>query len=292
MISTLPAIAVAFALSARVLPGPRFPMSTAIVGRASCGNDAYLLTRAGEFIHVSDGRTPSLEMHVVRELATKPDLWGLACLSDGSVWTLETGHSLARLTRDGHVSLRLDLQLPWIAVFGAGERLLFQALPVVVNKPVLSTALPASLDAVRSWPGLDGRAGQGSTPSVTRNLLRCGIPASGWHPCWFVDDRAIAISDGVTTRVVAVPEGERASLDGEMPVWDVGIGSESRLWILASSPPFNGRRRLANKLLLVQRDGRVARVQLPRAARLLLFAAAARCLLLLESGELAEVSSS
>ena len=251
----------------------------------------YLLTRLGELIEIRAAHRPVFEVHVSTELASKPDLWGLACLTDGSLWTLETGHSLASLTREGSIVERVSLQLPWMALFGRGDQILFEALPIVSGVPVMAKASPHALADARPWPGLNGRDGSSDAPSATRNLLRCGLAAAGLYPCWFVDRPTVVLSSESGVRSIDIPQSDLDVLDREMPVWDVAVADRSRLWVLATSAPPGARRR-ADTVLLLGGAARSGRVRLPRPARLILFASSDRCTLLLETGEFLEVTAS
>ncbi len=286
----LAAVTEAVALSIAPVAGPHLATPTPIVGRAVCAGRVNLLTKFGELIELTTPSRPVIQVRIVQDLAKKPDVWGLACLADGSLWTLESGHSLVRITRQGRIAERIRLQLPWVTVFGNGDRLLFQALPIVAGAPVLSTAAPNALDAVRPWPGPIGRPGASSTPSIARNLLRCGLPATGLQPCWFVDDTAIVMSAGKAPWSLAIPPSVLAGLDRQMPIWDVAAARGSRTWVLARSA---GRARGAADTMIVFGPGPEAgQIRLPRPARLIVFAADARCTVLLASGDLLEVRAS
>ena len=277
-------------LSVIPVHGPHLATSRPIVGRAVCGDRAHLLTTFGELIEITTPRRPAIEVHVSEELGKRPDLWGLACLTDGSLWTLESGHSLVRLTREAGIGQRIPLQLPWITLFGNGDRLLFQALPTVAGVPVLASAAPTALEATRSWPGPVGRAGTGSSPSIARNLLRCGLRAGRLQPCWFVDEGTIVMSDGTAPWSFTIPASHLAGLDSQMPIWDAAATDESRIWVLAMSG--GNVRRAADTVILMDRGGRSGQIRLPRTARLIVFAAYDRCTLLLSTGDFVEVHAS
>jgi len=292
MFAVLTAFVQAAALTVAPLPAPRLPIATGIVGRASCRGRVHLLTKRGELIEITTPRRPVFEVHASPELAAKPELWGLACLSDGSLWTLETGHSLASLSRDGRVLSRTALQLPWMAVFGVGDRLVYQALPIVIDAPVLAAAPPAALDRPHAWPGLAGRSGAGSLPSAARNLLRCGIAAGGRQPCWFIDRASVSVASSDSARSIDVPPHDLASFDREMPLWDAAVADGARIWLLATSAAAGDRARRADTVILLAEGRPTARIRLPRPARLFLFASDSRCTLLLEGGEFVEVIAS
>jgi hypothetical protein len=288
-------------LTVRPVAGPRLQSSNPIVGRAMCQSRTLLLTKTGELVEVKAASPPAIAVRASPDLASRPQLWGLACLADGTMWTLESGHSLARLTRDARVAERIPLRVPWIALFGSGDRVLFQPLPTIAAVPVLSTAAPSALDRPTPWPGPIGRPGDGKTPALARNLVKCGVRSATLQPCWFADDERVVVSDGRTSRIVRVPEPVLNALDRSMPIWDVAVatpqrlnrGSESlpadRIWVLGASAPEAGRRRTPDTMILLDGERRFAEIRLITPARLVVFAAFDRCIVLLANGELLEV---
>src|SRR5207237_358161 len=84
--------------------------------------------------------------------------WGLACLSDGTAWTLATPRILARISSDGTVAERVHLDNPWVEMFGAGDRLLYAQAPALAGSPVLTIGSPRRLQHGRPWAGLLARA--------------------------------------------------------------------------------------------------------------------------------------
>src|SRR5262249_40391757 len=92
-------------LRARALPTTVHVPASTIVGRSVCGDTAWLLTDWPELISVSIPQRTT----VVREVAgikASDQPWGLACLTDASLWTLVNPRTLARLTPGGVVQER------------------------------------------------------------------------------------------------------------------------------------------------------------------------------------------
>jgi hypothetical protein len=282
----------AVTLSVQIIMGARLEHAAAIVGRAACSADStVLLTSLGEVIAVSSRPSPSVRVTRSSELAAQPALWGLACLADGSLWTLATGHSLARIGPDGRVTRRVALTLPWVALFGRGPALLYQALPAVAGSPILATTAPADVAQTAAWPGLLGRAVPGGQASIAGNLVKCGIDAAGWQPCWFADADVVSLSNGHDTRDVRVPARERRTLDASMPVRDVAAVDRSRTWLLGTSVDAARLRRGADVAMVVDDGGPSGHVALTPAARVILFASFHRCVVLASDGRLLEITA-
>jgi hypothetical protein len=300
MLTTVLAAVVArvLTLTMHQVPGPGLRNASPIVGRASCGPQTFLLTQSRELVRVAAGKQEAFDVRAAKDIAATPDLWGLACLSDGTLWTLESGHSLVRLNPDGSVAARFRLQVPWIALFSAHDRLLFQALPTLAGTPALSTATAAALEAPKAWPGPTGRVA-GDAASIARNLVRCGISGERFTPCWFANDDGIVLSDGVHVERRDLPTAHLTALDRTMPIWDVAVttppigandlASRDRIWLLGNSVPAGGARRAADTMVAIDTDGRSARIRLTSPARLIVFAAFERCTVLLATGQLLEI---
>jgi hypothetical protein len=222
--------------------------------------------------------------------ADKP--WGLACLSDGSLWTLAASRVLARMTAEGVVHERVTLQFPRLAIFGWTDRLLFLQLPLPIAKPILATGLPRAVGSSQPWPRFFGRAAESRTDLIARNLVSCGIGRERDLPCWFADDKRITISDGTgftSTSFAALYEGP---LDAAAPIWDVALGSRDTRWLLVSAAMPVAGHKVGGRLVKATADGRTeASLELNPPARTILHADSARCTLLTVDGRLMEVVS-
>ena len=255
-----------------------------IVGRARCGDVTWLLTAALDLIDVAT-ETTAVAVRKVTGLARDDRPWGLACLDDRSVWTLANPRTLVRLTGDGRAHERISLTLPRAALFAAGDRVLFQQLPIVIGTDALMTSPPLDPAAARAWPGLVQRARASRAEEVLHNLVDCGLAVAGSLPCWFADELRIVVSNGRVTRTVDA--GRLASRRTIAAIHDVALAPHG-LWLLARDRETS---RLAAAVLLFADDvsGAASVVDLTPAARLLLAASDTHCLLLTSDGQFAEV---
>ena len=188
-------------LQMRLLTGSVLGGNAPIVGRAACGS-TWLLDESRQLVEVlpASGRIAS---RAVQGFAPGAQPWGLACLSDGSLWTLESPRVLARLSAAASVAERVALGLPRVALFASGDRLIFQQMPLVARAPVLASGPPRQPFQVRPWAGLDGRAAASREDELKHNIVSCGLPAGAWLPCWFADESRISVSDGTVARWIA-----------------------------------------------------------------------------------------
>jgi hypothetical protein len=269
-------------LSPSVPPSP-------IIGRATCGRTVWVLNRASQLIEIRP-TSGSAIVHPVRGFQPGARPWALACVTDGTLWTLETPHVLAHLASDGRVVERVQLRLPRTALFAAGDRVVFHQLPTVSAVPLLASSLPQKPFEVRSFAGLMGRAAGTPRELFMVNLVNCGIAAGAFLPCWFADEARMTISDGVKTREVSIRTLPPAIADHAMPIWDAALVESGAVWALTSSAQtFDGRRAGAS---LVRVDGRGVertRIDLSPPARLIVSATDATCTVLTTRGDLTEI---
>ena len=263
-----------------------------IVGRAVCRGSTWLLTKSADLIRLNhDSRTSTTQ----RASDVRPDdsFWGLACLEDGNLWTLATGHVLARMTTNGTIVERVVMAMPQLEVFGVQDRLVFLGLPIVPDRPVLSVASRGSPGTVRPWLGLVGRASFGSGPSFPTNLVDCGISFASRLPCWFADRSRISISDGTIAREVALPWLDESGVNRAAPIRDAALMPDGSMWVLAASSAatLDGRR-VSQKLSHVTPSGvEQESVPLTPAARLIAWVDTTGCVLLSVTGNLLRVSN-
>jgi hypothetical protein len=287
MLNLLVALVVAFQSRPGLVP------DRLIVGRAACGgsafNSTFILTETPELIEISRSRTVSI--HPVQGLAIGDELWGLACLSDGSLWMLAGPRVVVRVGREGRVRERVNVPLPRVGLFGAGPRLLVQQMPILAGGPVLVATPPRQPENVRPWPGLVARSGRGQAPQMDRNLVSCGLGFDAWTPCWFADGSRVVVSDGATSRSLTWHQPIGARFDRAAPIWDVALTSGHRYWLLATkAPPASGGSRIGGRLFLARENAHDGlSLDLVRGARLIVAASASRCTLLTVDGRLIEV---
>jgi hypothetical protein len=275
------------ALRARMVPDTVSVPSNLIVGRSVCANTTWLLTDWPELIAVS--ATRKVVVRPVKGVTPMDRLWGLACLSDGSLWTLAAGRVMARLGTDGTVRERVDLRAPRLALFGWLDRLLFADLPTPVGKPLLGTSLPRERSST-PWPKFLGRMAESRAEVIARNLVNCGIGRGRELPCWFADDRRITISDGTTAHSTSFAALYEGKFDAAAPIWDVAVGGADTLWLLISTPAPAGGRKLGGRLVKTNRAGAtLASLELHPLARTILHAGETHCALLTVDGHVMEI---
>lgn len=262
-----------------------------IVGHATCRGTSWLLTEAAQLVEISgDGR--SVGVHQVSGLTTAERVWGLACLSDDSLWTLASARTVARLDRSGRIQERIALKSPRVALFGAGDRLLYQALPVAgAGTSALATSPPRQPESVREWPGLTARTAGAREQLIARNLVNCGLGFERWMPCWFPDDMRFSLSDGSASRTVEVPALRAAAADDRTaPIWDIALSATDQFWLLASSRGRRDDRRAGRRLFrIAESTGTTASIAIEPPARLIVAAGESRCLLASTEGGVMEV---
>ena len=260
-----------------------------IVGRASCLGTSWLLTEEAQLVEISgDGR--AVEVHQVVGLKPDERVWGLGCLSDGSLWTLASPRTVARLDRKGGIQRRIELRFPRVALFGADDRLLYQALPIAAGALALATSRPGQPETDRGWPGLTARSAATREQLLTRNLVNCGIGFARWMPCWFADSTRFSISDGSASRTIDLPALRTAPVDKTAPIWDIALSAAGRFWLLASSRGRLDDRRAGMRLSWVaEKTGSTVSIEIDPPARLIVAADESRCLLVSTLGSVMEV---
>lgn len=260
-----------------------------IVGRAVCQGATWLLTEKAQLVRVSAANR-TVTVHDIQGLLLDDRLWGLACLTDGSLWTLPSPRAVARLSPDGRVAERQNVRLPRVGLFASGDRLLFQQLPTVIDAPILATSPARQPFDVRIWPGLRGRPTASREDQLAHNLVNCGIPAGASVPCWFVNEAQISVSDGLSSRLRRLAGLRASGIDQSAPIWDVALVGSERLWLLATAPTSSSGGRTGGRLIFVNHL-REEHIDLTPTARLILSATDTRCLVLTVRGELMEVTS-
>ena len=276
---------------ARVLNGIVVPLKppiaqTGIVGRASCEGATWLLNQSAELIQLPRG-SDRPRVRQVRDFREGDRLSGLACLADGSLWTLQGGHVLARLTPDGSVAERHAFLFPQVQLFGVSERLIFLGLPIVANRPLFAASRRDRPERVEAWSGLTARSNIAAVSSLIANLAACGIGVQGRLPCWFADHDDLTISDGALSHTVSLPSLRKPDIDQLAPIRDAALLDEGGLWVLAASSALESGRRVGGRLIRTDAAGVEQRsLTLPTAARLITWADADGCVLLTVSGDL------
>jgi hypothetical protein len=265
------------------------PVAEAIVGRSVCAGLTWLLTQRRQLIAIEIDR---------KRMTTKPvagfrpqeDPWGLACLSDGSLWTLATARTLVRI-RSGAVTNRISLPSPRFLLYASGDRLLYAEMPIAIGRPLLSTGRATPPFAQRPWAGLVTRRAASRVVELSKNLAGCGIGIDALIPCWFVEDDRISISNGATetTRSFAIVRAR--GVDPIHPIRDVALAGRERVWVLARSTRGIAGTQPGGRLIATDRSAAENRaIDLEPAARFILAATESTCWLLTTDGKLMEVS--
>jgi hypothetical protein len=226
--------------------------------------------------------------------------WGLARLSDGSLWTIRDWKTLRELSVSGDTIREFPLGAAHAALFSAGDRLLFQRAEFVAPAQALTSGKPGE-DRRDPWGTLQTRPYKLARTSVAAlNLVTCGPTRAEERACWFPDDAAVAMIDGAgkTRRVELTgiprvsPEVLLTSDNPSRPVRDAFVERAGGLWIISAGTPADGGQPAPGGWLLAHfapAGTPLERFDLAEPARLILEADAHHVLLLTGSGYVAEV---
>ena len=268
-----------------------------IVGRAVCGGAGGLESRGSAVWLLNDTHqlievalaTRTVAVHPIRGLRADDAPWGLACLTDQTLWTLVTPRTVGRIAHDGLIAERLSLQAPSIALFGVGTRLLFESLPLAAASAVFTARSPRRPSEGRPWPGMMVRSAPQRADLLKHNIVNCGLADRSAIPCWFLGDLRVSLSDGTHTDGRAFSWLRGAAIDSSAPLRDVAVFGD-RFWLLTGSPRLAASRRVGGALVLTSASGReLGRIEASPPLRVILAATESRCLLLNIRGEVLEV---
>ena len=280
----------ALTLTSRVVRSTPVVSNSLIVGRAVCQNVVWLLN---EHLDLTQIAPPTLAVttRAVGGFRRDERPWGLACLADGTIWTLSAPRAIARITAAGQVVDRRPLQAPGTALFATTDRLLLQSAPPTIGAALLGSSTPARPDDRRPWAGLLGRQASSRVDLLAHNLVNCGIGLGQELPCWLADEAQVVVSDGVHSRRLMVPFVQAVDIDHEAPIRDAALVERDRVWILGTAARLVSGRRAARRLFLSSGGREIARLDLAAEARLIVAADLSTCLLLTVDGQLVEVSA-
>jgi hypothetical protein len=227
--------------------------------------------------------------------------WGLARLSDGSLWTLKGRHAVIQIGDDGHVLREIPLQNPHLGLYADGDRLLFQEADMSPPNTALLASRPGGAERV-PWGAMKTRPFDGLSLGVVAalNLLSCGVTWQREIPCWFPDEPVLSLVDpaGGTRRLELAgidriaPEKLVASSAPARPVRDVYLDADGTIWVLGSGAPPAQPTDLPGGWMLARYrlDGTsIDRHPLAEPVRLILRAGRGRALLLMGNGMVSEV---
>lgn len=234
------------------------------------------------------------------QLPDSSQCWGLARLEDRSLWTICDWRQLHEIDTDGRTVREVPLDGAQVALFGNGDRLLFQRAEFVAPDQALVAGRPD--DPRREpWSTLHTRAyNLARTAVAALNLVTCGNTRAAERPCWFPDDPAVAMIDrsGHTRRLElagiprVAPEVLLTSDNPARPVRDAFVDRSGSVWVISTGRPTPGAPDGPGGWILAHFGSAGApleRLQLAAPARLILRADAHRVVLLMGSGNIAEV---
>lgn len=213
-----------------------------VIGRAAAGARVWLLTLARNLIAIDIERGVAAQV-AVRGVPPVDNLWGLARLDDGALWTLVGRHGLGQLMEDGRLVRRIDLRTPHLGLFASGGDLLYQVFEVDPPAPALTAGPPGESNR-RAWGVLHTRVfDRPRAETMALNLVSCGLGERGLLPCWLPGQASIALTDqngaGRVTQLAGVaPQAPDEILMSSSParsVRDVYALHNGDVWVLSST---------------------------------------------------------
>lgn len=230
--------------TASALFGPVVGEQEPIGGRVEDGSGRIILLAKGNALVAIDidGRRVSR----VPLAMSDAKCWGLARLTNGSLWTLKDRNTLAEIDAGGRLIRQISLAAPHLGLFSSGSDLLYEETGISLPAPALRAGPPAPRGAA-PWGGVMMRPFPGFTPGIRMalNVLKCGIGQRGELPCWFPDEAAVSLIDarGHARRVELTglyrvsPEALVSSETPARPIRDVFIDETNVIWVLSSGRP-------------------------------------------------------
>jgi hypothetical protein len=277
--------------------GPVVPHDAPIAGRVvrAPGHVLLMVPEAG-LIDVDLTLRHATRHPVPQDLARA--CWGLASLTDGSLWTLKNMYTLARLDQAGSVLEELALSAPHLGVFSHGDRLLYMRAAQQPSQPVLEVGPPGEKHR-QPWSALRARTlnlSKGAAAAL--NMVACGVTRTAEQPCWFPEETTLSMisTDGATRRLDlagldrVAPEVLLTAARAARPIRDAFVDDSGAVWVIGSGRPEPGVD-LQGGWLLGKYDttGRAVFLdRLPGPARLILHAGGDRALLLGGDGYVVE----
>ncbi len=306
-VSLIVTVAFIAACGPRPLPTARVaPIFGPAVGRDTISGHVvddrgtvYLMVGASTLVSIDlESRTQRTD--VIR-LPSTERCWGLARLSDGSLWTLMGMNAVIQIGPGAAVAREVSLPVAHLGVFGARDRLILQRGSLPAGEPVLYSGTPGAAIQL-PWSEMTARPFEtlAMGAAAALNLVSCGTTRSGEIPCWFPDEPAVFLitGDGRTRRLTldglphAAPEVLINARTPQRPVRDVFVEKDGTMWVLSTGTRLPEGKDLPGGWLLARygrRGESIDRRLLPEPARLILRAAGGRALVLTGSGMVAEV---
>lgn len=227
--------------------------------------------------------------------------WGLARLSDGSLWTLKGMHAVMQVSPGVGVVRELPLETAHLGIHGAGSQLVLQPGTLPAGQPVLFSGSASAL-ARDPWSTMRARSfdALATGAAAALNLVSCGVSLTAEIPCWFPDEPALfLITESGLTRSIRLdglphpaPEVLINARTPQRPIRDVFIESDGTVWVISTGTAPEGAPDVPGGWLIARYDRTgepLDRRQLPEAVRIILRAAHGRALVLTGAGMVAEV---
>lgn len=278
----------------------RVPISETeiIVGRAVSDDDVIVLTDSKSLVRLNPFRG-TVQRVQVSSINTDENVWGLARLEDGTLWTLVGRATLTELSSQGKVVRKIDLRVPHLALFGWKNRLLYQAIDLSPPSAALAQGPPGNHDRTPCG-SLQTRLFNTVRPEMwALNLVKCGVGRADELPCWFqnevVIDRIRVDGKGSPCRLDNLKLTRPAALtraeDAPHPIWDAYIPASGELWVLITSDtPASANGRSGWEVFRYSPQGRlIAGTRLPVPARLILGVREDFCYLLAHDSRITRV---
>ena len=218
---------------------------------------------------------------------------------DGTIWTLVGRDELVEIS-EGRAGRRLALPAPAVALYGAGARLVYQAVDFDPPAPALLAMQPGGADR-QVWGPLRTRMfGRSRAENMVLNLVVCGLGSGGFTPCWFVVGDEVAVIDTAGGGSVVRLEGVRAIAPDDVlvgdvsarPLRDVFARASDDVWVLGADVVAEPDEASAPRWQIVAFDGpgRVRQVKpLEKACRIFLAMTAESAWLLANDGSILRV---
>ena len=280
------------------------PATDIIVGRTVSDDHVFVLTDMQLLVKIDPFRQTAEQVQL-GGVRIEENIWGLARLESGVMWTLIGTRILGEISSEGEVVQRIPLGEPQVGLFGWNNRLLYQAFDAPAGTPALAFGLP---DTEHREPFGSLRLRHFDTArveSLALNLVLCGVGRGDELPCWFRNEatidrvrlgkpsRPLRLDSLVTSEPTwdATPAEQRPR-----PIWDAYITETNDVWVLstivAAVPPEPNARE-ARRLLRYSPEGKlIGQVRLARPARMIMLVRGDTCYLLTREGQTLDVQVS
>lgn len=271
-----------------------------IRGREYNGDEVLLLVDT-TIVHVDLRNQRSWTTQI--QLASGESCWGLARLTDGSIWTLKGRDAVIRIAADGSVSRAIALREPHMNLFAAGHRLVLQRGLATTPDPALH-AMEPGVDDGRPWSALKTRhvPGIARAQAAALSLVACGGTDVAERPCWFPDQAALSLIDvDGRARHIALaglapvsPEVLLTAENPRRPIRDAYVDRDGRIWVLSTGDAPTEAGDIPGGWLLARYSANGAlegQTRLTEPVRLILAVRGGRLIVLAGSGQISEVAS-